>query len=339
MGKSKDKQTTEQTSEQEQNSTTSQDQSQTSSGSSTSTRNPYAASEPLLQSILSQAGNVFGNFGLTGQESGAIGGLAGTGQAAANFVPQVGGLLQNVIGGSGGVGQAASTVTGALNPIVQGGRLDPTANPILQNIIQRGTEQAQNAVTSRFSAGGRNFSPAEARAIGEGVADVNARTYYNDYQNQQNRQLQAAGLLNQTALGAEGSQLRGVGMIPGLTGLEQSPYRAQLEAAALERGIPAQNLGMLSNLVLPIAQGFGTTENSQTGQTSGTTSGETSGTVIGSQTGTQEQQKGTNWAQTGIGAALGIAGLLSGNPMLAASGLGTAAGGVSGGGYTGASIS
>jgi len=332
--KSKNKTTTEQLSEQEQQASQSSDQSQAFTGSTTATSNPFAASEPLLQAILGQAGGLLNNSGLTGLESAGVEGLAGTGDVAAGFVPEVGGLLTKFLQGQGAVGQAASTVTDALNPIARGDFLDPGNNTILQEAIQRGQNDALNAVTSRFSAGGRSFSPAEARAVAEGTSDVSARANLQQHQTEIARQLQAMGLLNSTAQGVEASQAAGASMIPGLTQLEQSPFRADLEAAAIERGIPLQNLGMLSNIVLPIASQFGTRTVDETRDSSGSTSGDSSGFSTGNVLGTNTQHKKGNALQTALGAAIGIGGLMTGNPMLMASGLGTAAGGIGGGGAT-----
>lgn len=291
-------------------------QTQTSERESTTRRNPYAPSEPLLRDILGQAQGMLGQTGLTGQESGAISGLAGTGQAAAGFTPQVQGLLGNMISGQDPAGQAASTVSGALTPVVQGDRLDLSGNPYVQDIVGQAQDAARNQVTSRFAAGGRSFSPSESQALGQGITDATTSALFDQYNTEAGRQMQAAGLLNQTGQGALQSRLQGVGLLPQLTSLEQQPFRSQLEAASLERGIPQQQLGLLSDLVVPVASGFGATEETGTG------------------TSTTTQTQSSNPVQTAVGAGIAGLGLLSGNPMMAMQGAQAGTGGLRAGGTT-----
>jgi len=220
---------------------------------------------------------------------------------------------------SGMIGDAYSQYQQRLDPFASGQNVGQNSGllPYL-NVIGN---DVQKRINDMFAGAGRDLSGLNqqtlARGIAEGTAPVIANQYNQDIANQLNAAGSLYGAGNTTGgllAGLDQSRLSNnlgaAGMLSGLDqtrlgnmqagiGAAQSALQARdsganqlLAIEAQRRGIPFQNLAQAESLILPIAQGFGTT-NSQTAST-----------------GTQEQQ--VPIGQQLLGGLVGGAGLLGG---------------------------
>lgn len=275
----------------------------------------WRPAQPLLKDILGQARGLMPSTAVTGAETQAIQGLAGNAGNATQYLPQVQGLASDLFAG-GGMGTGAQSIRDAagasirgLNPIAQGDFVDPTKNPILQNVIAQTQGDIANRVGSAFAGSGRSFSGAHMNALGEGIGDATNRAYLDSYNSERDRQMRALGMLPEIAIGASGAldsaagnvlgaRGQGIGVGQQAIGMQDDPYLRTLEAESMRRGLPIQNVGMLRDLILPVAQ----TGRETTGQRTSTT-----------------EQRANPW-QVATGGVLGGLGLLGGAGPFGASG-------------------
>lgn len=253
----------------------------TTSQTQSSTTNPWATATPALEGILGQVGQGLNNTGLTGTEQGALSQLTQNAGNASQFAPQIQSYAQNLLNG-GGANAQAGNLQGGLDQYRQ--QLTPYANgsmvgnnPALQaQLSQIGTD-VTNQVNGSFAGAGRDFSGANQMALGRGIAagqaPVIAQQYNQDVQNQMGAagalygaQNQTGGLLsglNQQGLANQG---QGVQAAQDATSAQNAAPNAALQAEAQRRGIPVQALGLLAQIGIPIA-GLGS---QSTGQSQGT---------------------------------------------------------------------
>jgi hypothetical protein len=273
---------------------------QTKTETATTNTGPWQPTQATLTDITNQAQGLLGNTGLTGNEQTALAGMTGNANTAAGYAPQLQGLTDNLFAGGGygagtqGINDAWQTAQGALNPIAQGS-LDPNSNPLMQQMIQQITNQAQNAVGSQFAGAGRSFSGAHAGATGKAITEGLAPTLFNQYNQNVQNAMGASGQLMSGAQGrsgaldnAAGNQLNAQMAAPGSLSNLNTPQGMMLAAEAARRGIPVENLSAIQSLMVPIAA-LG-----QQGTTTGTTTGQTKGGTL----------------QTLVGGGLGILGAL-----------------------------
>jgi len=78
--------------------------------------------------------------------------------------------------------------------ILSGQYLDPTTNPYLQQTFQRAAGDVQSQLGSMFAKGGRYGSAALAETAGRRMGDLASQIYGGAYQQERQRQLQAAQL-------------------------------------------------------------------------------------------------------------------------------------------------
>ena len=236
----------------------------------TSTTTGLEAAQPALQSLLDQVSGRIGTAGLSPVETAALSGLAATAGTGTEFTPQVRGLISDLFQGGGfGAGRDlvttnADLLSQALTPTARGDFTDPTSDPVLQAALTRAQDDTVNRIRSQFSAGGRSFSPAESRAVGEGIADVTARTLLSERARQQDRQFGAldrlvsggvttANVLDTLAGNQLGARQGAIGLLPQLTGLAEQPFRTQFEVEQLRQNTPLNRFGLLSNILTSIA--------------------------------------------------------------------------------------
>jgi hypothetical protein len=198
-------------------------------------------------------------------KAGAIKPSTGTGFSAAS-------------GGVPALHDAWGTAKGALTPIAEGEFIGQD-NPYLQQLTSTISDLVRNQTGGQAAAAGRSFSPAHMGAVSKNMTDALATPLFNNYWNERNAQ---TGAISSLLGGAQGYS----------SGLDASNLSGISTAAGMA-GLPYAGLQSLSNLILPIAQGFGTS--TQSGKTSGT----------------QTQQTQSDPWQTGIGGGLGLLGLLS----------------------------
>jgi hypothetical protein len=268
---------------------------------------PWEAAQPMLQSILGQLNPLLQNSGLNSTESGAINQLSQNAAQGNPYASQIGGFASNLLGGGGASAQAPALQSGLsslqrqLTPYANGSMIG--SNPALQAQLDQIATDTTNQVNSQFAAAGRDGSgmnqQALARGIAQGEAPVIAGQYNQDVANQMSAanalygaQNSTSGLLaGQTQQGLA-NQLQGVTSSQDALNARNYTPQQQLALAQLTQSIPAQNLGLLAQIGLPIA-GLGS-------QTSGNSQG-------------TQQMSGT---QQFAGIAGGIGNLLSGGSNL-----------------------
>ena len=242
---------------------------------------PWAAAQPMLQSILGQIGSGLNNTGLTGAETGALDQLSQNAARGNPYAGQIGGYAQSLLGGGGANAQAGKVQSNldALN-----GRLSPYAsgsmvgnNPALAAQLAQIQNDVAGSVNSQFAAAGRDLSGANQMAYARGVAAGQAPVLAAQYNQDVNNQINAANALynagNTTANTLAGMQQnylanQGQGVSAAQSALDAQNYgaNATLAAEAQRRGIPFQALSLLAQIGVPIA-GLGT---QSTGTTTGT---------------------------------------------------------------------
>ncbi len=224
---------------------------------------PLEFTIPGLENMTGQIEGLLGQTGITDTQKNALSNITNT---VNGLQPQLTGILQNFLGG-GGVGSANQNIQNSLGvlqnqltPIAQGQNLNVEQNPYLQKIVQQGQDSIRNQIGSAFAGAGRSFSGAHMNALGNALGDSSNRMYFDAYNNERNNQMNAingllsgslagAGALDQSALAKAGLQTQGSQLLP----IASAGDYATLDQEASRMGIPAQNLGTLANLLVPIA--------------------------------------------------------------------------------------
>lgn len=249
---------------------------------------PWAAAQPAIQGILDKLNPLVQNSGLSGTAEQAITQLQQNAQLGNPFSGQINAFTSNLLNG-GGANAQAGNITGALDAYKA--QLTPYANgsmignnPALKAQLDQIMSDVGNSVNSQFAAAGRDLSGANQQAYGRGVAAGVAPVLANQYNQDVANQINAAGALygagNTTAgllssLNQQGlaNQQQGVANAP--LAIEASNYTPQqmLELEQLKKSLPAETLGLLAQIGIPIAQLGGTTNSTGSAQTTNKMSG------------------------------------------------------------------
>jgi hypothetical protein len=238
---------------------------------------PWATGQPAINGILGQLNPLIQNSGLTSTESGALNQLQANAAGGNPYAGQIASYASNLLNGGGASAQAPALQTGLstlqsqLTPYANGSMIGNA--PALQAQLQQIATDTTNQVNGQFAAAGRDLSGANQMALGRGIAageaPVIAGQYDQDVANQMNAANTLYGAQNTTGgllsgLNQQGLANQGQGVQAGQDALAAQNYgpQQQLALAQLAQQIPAQNLGLLAQIGIPIA-GLGT-------QTSGT---------------------------------------------------------------------
>ncbi len=237
---------------------------------------PWAPAQPALNSILGKLNPLIENSGLSGASSNAINQLQQNANQGNPFANQITGFTNNLLNG-GGANDQAGNIQGGLDTYRQ--QLSPYAdgsmvgkNPNMQSWIDTIMSDVGNSVNSQFAAAGRDMSGANQQAYGrgvaQGVAPVLANQYNQDVQNQLNASGQLYGAQNTTGGLLSGMNQQSLanqqqGVTNSGDALNAQNYTAQqtLALEQLKQSLPAETLGLLAQIGIPIA-GLGGTSNS-----------------------------------------------------------------------------
>lgn len=270
----------------------------------TQEKSPWAPAVPNLQMGLTNARTLAGdvsNFTPTYSNT-TQAGIAGLEDAAPNLTGARD-ALGNVVPGSTqgfnvGLGQLAD---------VAGGQYIHN-NPYLDQVIAQAREGVTNTVNGQFAGAGRYGSAAHAGALTKGLGNLEMNARLGNYNTERTAQDNAARAIY-------GGGFQGAAMGGAYDQSQLLPYQVMLQAGALrdaqseaERTAPLRATEWLNAQSLPIA-GTG-----------------------GSSTGTQTTVQPTNRTGQIIGGVQMGLGLMTGNPMMIASGAGGLLGGGSSGG-------
>lgn len=259
------------------------------SNSNTQTsQNPWAPAQPALNSILGGVGAMANNTGLTGAESGALGGLQNLASQGNPYTTGISGYANNMLAG-GGANNNAPMVNDAyqdylrkMNPTAAGQYTDPNTNPFFAQTTQTIGNDVQSRLQGLYAGSGRdpagagNFGGWLGRGIAEGTAPAYAQQYNQERTNQLNAQNSLYNAGNNTAgiLGNfqnQFNQNQGAGVQGANAALtaQNSPYTQTLAIEAQRRGIPLSLMQQLAGIATPIAGLGGTGTSSTQNQASG----------------------------------------------------------------------
>lgn len=255
----------------------------TSSQTQQSQTSPWTAAQPMLTSIMNQLSPQIANSGLTPTESGAISTLSNNAAAGNPFTPQITANATSLLNGGGAMNQAGAVnqnyqnYYNQTNPLANNTNYDPMQTPgFANNLNQIGTD-VTNQVNSQFAAAGRSGSGANLQSLGRGIAageaPVIASQYNANVANQQgaaNNLLQGSNTSNALLSGLQQQYVANqqAGTQAGTDAINAANFtpEQQLALSQLTQSIPAQNLGLLAQIGIPIA-GLGS---QSTGSSQGT---------------------------------------------------------------------
>jgi hypothetical protein len=249
--------------------------------SQSSQTDPWDVAQPMLQGILGKLNPMIQDSGLSGTASGAIDQLQANAQQGNPYAGQIDAFTKSLLAGGGANDQAGninsnlSTYQNQLTPYANGSMIGN--NPALKAQLDTIMSDVGNSVNGQFAAAGRDMSGANQQAYGRGVAQGVAPVLANQYNQDVNNQINAAGSLygagNTSAgmlsgLNQQGltNQLQGVATSNDALGAQNYGAQQTLQLEQLRKSLPAETLGLLAQIGIPIA-GLGS---QSTGQSQGT---------------------------------------------------------------------
>ena len=265
----------------------------TQNQSSTTTQNPWATAQPLLNNLV--GGYMGVNPAVTGAQAQAGQNLISSAAGIPNLTPQATQSVQNIFGSAGMLPATWGQVSGNLSPIA-GMSSNPYQTPGFGDALNTLTQNITNTVKGQYAASGRSPSGAGdyAQSLGRGLMQGEAPILQDQYNKNignimsANQMLSNAGINTSQAMsGNMLAALQGAGLLPSVA---MAPATAQMGAANAVYGQPIQNL----NQILTPAMGLG--------GMGGTTTG------VGTATGTQTPANDP-WANV-LGGVIGGAGAL-----------------------------
>ncbi len=217
----------------------------------TTTAEPWKAMQPYLTDTASQAQQMF-NSG-QGQQYFPGETYTGLGTTTNNALGQM-----QTLAGQGGVQpgyqQAADTASGAY----LGG-----ANPYLDQLYSSGADDISNRLKSLYSGMGRYGSAPMEGELAQNLGNFRAQIYAHAYENERNRQLQAAGMLP----GLDQARYQGADRLAGVGMVQDADRQAKRDSEVARFNFGQQApMDALSwyNQIINGTAGLGGTTNSET---------------------------------------------------------------------------
>jgi hypothetical protein len=300
----------------------------TTNTSQQSTTAPGAMTAPTVQSILGQLNPLIANSGTTAAQTGAINQLTANGQAGNPYAAAEGTNATNLLSGGGATSQNGA-LTDNLNALktTLGQYTDPNYSTVNSPDVQRALQAANTGITNQvngqFAASGRTGSGMNTQTLAQGIENADAPIILNQANQDTATRMGAANTLygagnttsgaitgnNQTALGNEQA-----GSTAATNALNAANWGPQSVIAAQELGqsIPAQNLGLLAQMGIPLAGLNTTTSGTGTSNTTSNPSLLQQITGIGGlfSSGAGGTSAAAGMGQAAAGAGSGILGLL-----------------------------
>lgn len=266
-----------------------QNSNQNMSATGQRTIDAYAPANPAINNTLSALGNI------NASSSPGLSALSALGQQGNQFAGQIGGVANNLLSG-GGANSFAPIASGAyadyqrqLSPYANGDNVDPYKTPGFSDAMNTIGSDISQQVNSQFAAAGRDLSGYNQQALARGLSQGQGQLYQNQYNQNVQNQLGAAGNLfgagNTTAGTLSGlnqlslaNQQAGIGAAGAANEAEQYGPLLQIQA---QTGIPLQQLAAIMGIALPAGATLGTQnqtqQGTQSGQQTGTATKEASG--------------------------------------------------------------
>lgn len=244
------------------------------------TQAPWGPVIPGLTNLAGKVGGLVNNAGLNPIQSGAIDTLeknAGQGNPWASQISDLaGGLLGGGPDRTGIVNDAYTKYQQQLDPYASGANLDPMSNPGMRGVLDTIRGDVGNSVNSMFAGAGRDLSGKHVQALSRGIAQGEATPLFNQYNQNVQNQLGAAGSLYGAGGGTAGllsnldqtkigNQVAGVGMTGEALNAKNYGANSMLELEAQRWGIPLQQYAQLAGILGPLGQLGGTSSGTQGG--------------------------------------------------------------------------
>ncbi len=235
-----------------------------------SSTQPWTPAQPALNGILGQLQGLIPNSGLSSTSTNAINQMEGNAQAGNPFSSQITGTVSNLLNGGGANAQASNLTNGLnaftaqTNPLASNTNYDPMQTPGFADALKTMGSDITNQVNGQFAAAGRDMSGMNtqtlARGLAQGLAPTIASQYNTNVANQQNA---AGNLYNAnnttggllTGLNQQGvtNQVQGISSANDALSAQNYTPQMLLQLEQLKQQIPAQNLGLLTQIGVPIA--------------------------------------------------------------------------------------
>lgn len=250
---------------------------------------PGALGMPTINGILGQLNPLISSSGLNPTESGAISQLTSNAQGGNPFAPAITANANSLLAGGGAQTQAPAVqqnlanYTSQVSPMASNMNYDPTQAPGMQALLQTIQGDTTNQVNGQFAAAGRDMSGMNTQTLARGLAQGEAAPLLAQYnQNIQNQQGAASNLFNagNTTAGAlagmqtqaNANQQQGATAAGGALNAQNYGPNTVLAAQQMGQQLPAQNLGLLAQIGIPIAGMSTTSSGSGTSNTQSTPS-------------------------------------------------------------------
>lgn len=235
-----------------------------------STTEPWKPAQPALTSILGQLQGLIPNSGITPGMESAFGQLESSAQQGNPFAGQIGGVVGNLLNGGGATAQAPAiqsafdTFKAQTNPLASNTNYDPMQTPGLADSLKTMMGDIGTSINGQFAAAGRDLSGMNtqtlARGLTQGLAPILTQQYNQNVQNQQGAASNLYNAGNTTGGLLAGLNQQGIAnQVQGITSANDA-LTAQnygpatlLQLEQLKQGIPMQNLGLLTQIGVPIA--------------------------------------------------------------------------------------
>ena len=235
-----------------------------------STTEPWKPAQPALTSILGQLQGLIPNSGITPGMESAFGQLESSAQQGNPFAGQIGGVVGNLLNGGGATAQAPAiqsafdTFKAQTNPLASNTNYDPMQTPGLADSLKTMMGDIGTSINGQFAAAGRDLSGMNtqtlARGLTQGLAPILTQQYNQNVQNQQGAASNLYNAGNTTGGLLAGLNQQGIAnQVQGITSandaLTAQNYgpATMLQLEQLKQGIPMQNLGLLTQIGVPIA--------------------------------------------------------------------------------------
>jgi len=258
----------------------------TSTTSQQSSTEPWKAAQPALDSILGQLSPLISNSGLSGTSSNAINQLENNAQAGNPYTGAIQGFASNLLSGGGATNQngaissAYNQYQQQTNPLASNTDYNPMNTPGLADSLKTLGSDITGQINGQFASAGRDMSGMNtqtlARGLTQGLAPVLTAQYNQNIQNQQGaaNNLYNAGNATAAALNGTNQQSlinQGNGVTGAQAALDAQNYTPTqlLNLEQQKQQIPAQNLGLLTNIGVPIAGLGSQSQGTSTSQMSG----------------------------------------------------------------------
>jgi hypothetical protein len=243
--------------------------SKKSTTSATSQTNPWAPTIPYLNDFLTNIGKDSQGIGkITPNQTADFNQLRRNSDLTGTFADNQTKLAGDMYGdqsNSGKVDDAFSVLKSQLGGYANGGSLDVGSNPYIQGLLNTVRSDVSNQVNSQWGAGGRDFSPGHAMALGRGITNAEAPILLDQYNRERAAQSDASKTLFGAGTGSAvtGQQLNeqalttragAAGAVSGAQDMTNYGPNARLNLEEQIKGLPLQEMGWLAQYLFPAAQ-------------------------------------------------------------------------------------